>query len=418
MIYKLKSVLLAIFCAVIVILSPVDFLRAEEPSGNPQIDNSPIKIGMSGALSGSIKEFGKGMVDGIRAYFAKVNASGGINGRPVQFILLDDGYDPERAAANVHQLIDKDHVLALLGDTGTPTNLVTLPIIDKDKVIFFAPYSSSELLRKTPPDRYVFNLRASNYEEVSSLIKGILSTGIKPDDLAIFAQNDAFGETVYKNTMQTLKEIGYLHPESLPYGRYERNTNNVAGALGSIMRDSRVNKRPFKVIITAGVDNSNLQFIKLTKESFPKTIFLMISTGLPIPLTEEAKEVLKDTTFVLNEVVPYVNSPLPAVKEYREDLKKYIPEAKLGFSSLEGYLVAKLFVMGLKKAADENKLNREGLVEVFESLHDVDLGIGVKISFDKNHHNVPGKSWPVTLKNGELVPVDWKDIKEQMEAHK
>jgi branched-chain amino acid transport system substrate-binding protein len=412
-----KKSWLTIFVIASILLYPLIYLEAEAPSSNPQTDHSHIKFGMSGGLTGVTKEYGKSMGEGIRAYFEKINASGGIKGHPLELILMDDAYIPTNTASNVRQLINKDHVLALIGDIGTPTILVTVPIVNEEKTVLFAPYSGSEVLRKSPSDRYVFNLRPGLREEVSALIKGILSTGIKPDEIAFFSQNDYYGDSVYKSAMDALKKAGYPNPESLPYGRYERNTYNIAGALGTIMRDSRIKNKPFKAILMGGVQDTDVLFIKLTKENFPKTIFLITSQGLPLPLNEKEKEDLKGTTFVLSEVVPDYNSALPAVKEYREDLKKYIPEAKPSYISLEGYLAAKLLIIAVKKAAEENKLNRESLVEALESLHNVDLGIGIPVSFDKTDHNALKNTWTVTLKEGELVPVNWEEIKKIVETN-
>jgi branched-chain amino acid transport system substrate-binding protein len=392
----------------------ISFLGAEVDT---ETAINPIKIGMSASLTGSAAEYGIRLRDGVKAYFGRVNDLGGINGRKIEFIVLDDAYIPTRAAANVHQLIDKNNVLALIGNDGTPSILVTLPILEQDKTVLFAPYASADnILRKTPPNPYIFNFRPSNYEEVNSLIKGALSIGIKPEQLAFFSQNDAFGDIVYKNAMKVLKEVGVQNPESLPYGRYERNTKNIEGALGTIMRQSRLSNTPFKAVLLGGIQDSNLKFIDFTKKSFPNTLFLIISVGI-LTVDEEAKNILRDTRFVLNEVVPDPYSDFQVVQEYREDLKKYIAEnPSPSFISLESYLAAKLFTEGLKKASEENNLSREGIQKALESLKNIDFGIGIKISFDKDNHNAPGKIWPFTLKDGKLVSVDWEEIKLMQEA--
>src|SRR5262249_29366812 len=121
-----------------------------------------LKIGMSGALTGPAQALGQGMKAGIEAYFARVNAAGGVAGHMLRLVALDDGYEPARAGANVRKLIEVERVFAILGNPGTPTAAVAVPIAVEHKVPFFGAFTGAGLLRKTPPDRYVINFRASS----------------------------------------------------------------------------------------------------------------------------------------------------------------------------------------------------------------------------------------------------------------
>ena len=87
-----------------------------------------IKVGMSGALSGPAKDLGQGMKTGIEAWFARVNSTGGVDGRTLRLVAIDDGYEPDRAARNVRGLIKDEKVFAILGNPGTPTAAVTVPM--------------------------------------------------------------------------------------------------------------------------------------------------------------------------------------------------------------------------------------------------------------------------------------------------
>ncbi|MEO5766946.1 MAG: ABC transporter substrate-binding protein, partial [Polyangia bacterium] len=120
-----------------------------------------IKVGMSGALSGPAQNLGMGLKLGIEAYFRATNEAGGVHGRTLKLVTRDDAYEPARTGPNVRQLIDEENVFAILGNPGTPTAAVTLPITNSKHVPFIAPFTGAGLLRKTPPDRYVFNYRAS-----------------------------------------------------------------------------------------------------------------------------------------------------------------------------------------------------------------------------------------------------------------
>jgi len=365
---------------------------------------SPIKIGMSVALTGNNKDYGIEIKQGVEIYFDKVNAAGGIDGHKLELIVLDDRYIPEDAAANVRQLIDKDQVLAMIGNNGTPTNLVSEPIINKNKILLLAPNTGAEIFHKS---KYIFHLRGSYKDEVDSMIKGILSLGIKPEEIAFFTQNDSYGDSIYKNAMKALKESGFANPESLAYGRYNISPLNVLTPLVTIIREA---KQPPKAIILGGVNYANIEFIKLAQKEFPKVLFVAPSPGL-ISISDEEKEAIKNTKIVVTQIVPPLNSDLHAVQEYKEDLKKYGHGEKPTYISLANYIAAKLLVVGLKKAAANNQLTREGIVDTFETLHDVDLGIGTKISFDKNNHQALHQVWLTTIKDGGFVPTTWSELK-------
>lgn len=369
------------------------------------LPSDTIRVGMTTALSGPAKDLGQSMKEGVEAYFDSINAAGGLKGKKIKLIALDDQYEPLFAGPNMHRLIEKDKVIAVIGNVGTPTAVVTVPIANQEKILFFAPFTGAGILRKIPPDRYVINLRASYAEETAAMIKGLLSIGIKPDEMAFFTQNDAYGDSGYTGAMSALKAAGYLHPELLPYGRYKRNTLNVEAALGEIMTASK----PIRAIIMVGAYAPSAKFILLAKKQFPNALFLNVSfvgaDALAAALGKNGDRV------IVTQVVPYLNVNLPAVIDYHKDLNKYFPGVQPGFVSLEGYLAAKLFVIGLQKAIDQNKLTSEGLIDTFESMHDVDIGINKKISFDKNNHQALHTIWVTVLKNGKLEPLtDWSTL--------
>lgn len=360
----------------------------------------PIKIGMSTSLTGGAAQSGKNINLGVKIYFDMINATGGINGRKLKLIALDDGYEPLRAAANLHQLIDKDHVLALIGNNGTPAAVVAVPIVNESKILLFGSRSGSALLRKTPPDRYVINLRTSYFNEVNTLIKGLIASGIKPENIAFFGQKDAFGDSIHQAAVKSLQDLGYANASSLPYGRYDRNSLDVASALSHIIEHA---KHPIKAFILGGVYDPNAQFIKIAKTEYPDAIYLSVSALInPDALNKNV-----NGQVILSQVVPDIYSDLPVAIEYREDLKKYGGKITPANTSFEGFLTAKLFVIGLKQASIENKLTREGLIDVFESMHNIDIGIGTNISFSKKDHNGLETSWITIFKDGKFVPTKW-----------
>jgi branched-chain amino acid transport system substrate-binding protein len=401
-----NSVLLQNLIMVVVLFLSINPLAfAVNPTPTLPIEHAPIKIGMTTALTGPASALGIEMSKGVATYFAAVNANGGIDGRQLKLIVLDDQYEPTVAATNMRELIIKDQVLAVIGNVGTPTAVVTIPIANELHTLLFGAFSGSDALRKTPPDRYIINFRASYKEETATMVKNLLAIGIKPDELAFFTQNDAYGDSGYQGAMEALKDSGFAKPEALPVGRYTRNTLNVEGGLAQLLAAPTSPK----AIIMVGAYAPNAKFIKLAKKEFPDALFLNVSF---VGSESLARELGTDSdNIIVTQVVPPLDDDLPALHEYLKDLNKYFNGSTPTYASLEGFLAAKLFVMGLRLAARDDKLTREGIIDSFETMQNVDIGIGVKIEYSKTDHTALTTVWPTILKNGRFVPFQWSDIK-------
>ncbi len=361
-------------------------------------EKEEIRIGMTTALSGPARDLGLGMKRGIEAYFHYVNQAGGIRGRPLRLIALDDGYQPTSAAANMRRLINEHKVLAIIGNVGTPTALVTVPIANREKVLLFGAFTGSNLLRKTPPDRYVINLRASYEEETAAMIDSILERGIKPDEIAFFTQNDAYGDAGYAGAVKALKVRGYDKSDSLAHGRYTRNTLNIEEGLLTIF-DAPISPR---AVILVGAYTACAKFIRLAQTILPNTIFLNVSFVGSIPLSKALGK--NGEGVIVTQVVPHFESELKGVAEYRQQMKSFDAEAGLDFVSLEGYLAAKIFVEGLKRAPQ--KINRENLIEAIESIQKLDIGIGKPISYSRREHQALHHIWETQIQKGKFVPLN------------
>lgn len=154
-------------------------------------DSNTITIGMSAAFSGPAKALGLGMRHGIETYFDRVNANGGVDGRTLKLVARDDAYEPRRTAPNMRTLAQSG-VFAVIGNVGTPTAAVAVPIINVLKLPMFGAFTGAGLLRKDPPDRYVWNFRASYAEETAEMVHGLIDVlGLSPQQIGFFTQNDA-----------------------------------------------------------------------------------------------------------------------------------------------------------------------------------------------------------------------------------
>ena len=328
-----------------------------------------IVLGQSAAFSGPAAQLGIQMNMGARIYFNALNAQGGINGTPIELRTLDDGYEPERCRANTEKFI-KDDVFALFGYVGTPTCLAALPLVVDSKIPFFGPFTGAEALRE-PFHRSVFHLRASYYDETGLIIRQLTTLGLKK--IAVFYQNDAYGKAGLEGVTRALKAQD-LAPVAL--GTVERNTVNVAQAVKDIapsMPDAVVQISAYK---------SCAAFIRAARKGgYGGTFFNVSFVGTKALADELGKEGLG---IMVSQVMPFPFSTTTAIsREYLEAVHKAGGDAVPNYSSMEGYLAAKVFVEGLRRAG--RNPSRDALVNGLESIQSANFG-GFYVNFGPKEH--------------------------------
>ncbi|MGZ5097021.1 MAG: ABC transporter substrate-binding protein, partial [Usitatibacter sp.] len=333
------------------------------------VTDSQILLGQSVALSGPAEQLGKDMQLGASLYLDQVNANGGVNGRKIVLKTLDDGYDPPRAAANTRQLINDDKVFALFGYVGTPTSQASLPIFTEAKVPFVGAFTGAELLRQ-PFNRYIFNVRASYFDETEAIVQHLTAMSI--DRIAVFYQNDAYGLAGLAGVERALKKRNL---EIAAKGTVERNTVEVKKAV-----DEMLKAKPQAVVMISAY-KSCAAFIKDVKKAGASPTFWNVSF---VGSKALAKELDKEGRGVqISQVMPFPwDSSVPVVKEYR----KLLEEAKgePGYGTLEGFIAAKVMVEGLKRAG--KKIDRDSFIRAMESMNEFDTG-GFKVSYGPENHN-------------------------------
>jgi branched-chain amino acid transport system substrate-binding protein len=372
-------------------------------AGAPDV-SSEIILGMSTVLSGPAADLGKDMREGVEAGLARANRAGGANGHPLRLIALDDGYEPARTAPNLRQLLEKDKVLAVIGDVGTPTAIAALPIALEQKTLFFAPFTGAGLLRKNPPDRYVINFRASYAEETASMIDALIDgAGLQPRDIAFFTQRDGYGDAGFTGGIAALQRHGLQNANQVPHVRYERNTLAVENALATLLYAEHTPS----AIIMVGAYGPCAKFIKLAHEAGLRALFLNVSfVGSNSLATELGK---LPVPVIVTQVVPYpLDRSVPVVREYLADLQAFDPAAKPGFGTLEGYIDARV----LEAALDKNPCQptRESVIDALEGLGTFDLGLGEKLELGRHQHQASHRVWPTILQDGAFVPFAWTDL--------
>jgi serine/threonine protein kinase/ABC-type branched-subunit amino acid transport system substrate-binding protein len=359
----------------------------------PGVTENEILLGMSAAFNGPAAELGRGMKLGIDTYFKHVNDNGGVNGRKLRLLALDDGYEPSRAFPNMKALHDLHKVFAVIGNVGTPTAQVTVPYALEQKMLFFGAFTGAGLLRKVPPDRYVFNYRASYAEETAAMVQYLIEIKkLKPEQIAVFAQNDAYGDAGFVGVAKGLRKYGRDQEKILRVG-YERNTVDVDAAVQEILK----HKDEIKAIIMVPAYRPAARFIQKLRDAKVDAICASVSFVGSEALAEELKQIGTQYApgVIVTQVVPHYDSKATAVLKYREQLQKYFPAEQPSFISLEGYLAAQLLVEGLRKAGEN--LTTDTLIEALESIQNLDMGIGAPIRFGPSEHQGSHKVWGTVL---------------------
>lgn len=328
-----------------------------------------IVLGQSAAMSGPAAQLGIQMNKGAKIFFDQLNANGGVNGQTVELRVLDDGYEPDRCKANTERLI-KDDVFGLLGYVGTPTCMAALPLINEAKIPFFGPFTGAESLRD-PFSKWVFHVRASYYDETALIVKQLTSLGLRK--IAVFYQNDAYGKAGLEGVRRALKPLG-LEPVAL--GTVERNTVDVAKAVADIA--------PAKPdgVVQIGAYKACAAFIRQARKAgYGGTFYNVSFVGTQALADELGRE---GRGVMVSQVMPFPFSSTTQIsREYLDAVQKAGPEAQPNYSSMEGYLCAKVFTEGLKRAG--RNPSRESLVSALESIQNASFG-GFRVDFGPKRH--------------------------------
>ena len=334
------------------------------------ITGTTILLGQSVPLTGPAALLGTEMRLGAQTYFEHINAQGGVHGRKIELRTLDDGYEPARAAPNTKKLIEEEKVFALFGYVGTPTAAAVLPIFTEARVPFFGPFTGAELLRD-PFNRYVFNVRASYFDETEKIIEQLVSTGAK--NIAVFYQNDSYGQAGLKGVERAMAKRSLKISAT---GTVERNTVNVAAAIKTIGA-----AKPDAVVMISAY-KSCAEFIRQMKKSGSASQFYNVSF---VGSKALADELGKDGSGVaISQVMPFPwGASVPVIKEYQQFMRN-AGQKEFSFSTVEGFIAAKIFVEALNRAGKD--LTRQKLIETLEKMKDVDVG-GFYVSFSPTSHN-------------------------------
>jgi len=426
-------------------------------------DDTPIRLGMSGPLQGPSQALGIEMRRGINAMLQSVNDDGGVHGRRVELESVNDNYDPVLALEMTRQLLDvqtvveapdqpdvrgDNSVFALLGNIGTPTMLATAPVATKNRVVFFGPFTGAQAyLRDDTKSPYVYNYRAGYVDETAAMIDYIsqLRTPRVINDpltdyrrIIVFAQQDSYGDAGYRGVVDAYNKLSPLPSEDAVFSvKYTREDvasvdpaiDEAAAYLTGLLDTGSDSSESVAIIMidTYLPGNHFIRGLKnwinedATRAARLDVLFMNVSfvggDSLAQALTaspwdyEDVREPGTRRSYaedvIVTQVVPYYESQARGVSEYREAIRAY-DGGTFTFTSLEGYVVTRLFTEALKMNGPN--LNTESFVETLDSqIRDLDIGIGTALNFTASNHQACNTVWGSHIEDDGTfsVPFVW-----------
>ena len=376
------------------------------------VTDSEIRFGISAPFTGAAKELCQNMKRGIETAFNVANANGGVHGRQLRLIAADDGYEPARAAVTMKQLYERDQVFALVGNVGTPTAVIALPYALNRKMLFFGAFTGAGLLRSDPPDRYVFNYRASYAEETAAVVNYLVKVRrFLPEQIAVFAQQDAYGDSGFAGVEKAIRSLRGGNETPILRLNYQRNTVDVEDAVAQLQqRNAQLQQKklpPIKAVIMVPTYRAAAKFIEKTRNLYPDMIYTSVSFVGSTALADELMLLGKRyaTGVIVTQVVPAVDGHSSLVLDYKSALAKYFPGDAPDYVSLEGYVDATVLIAALQRNGAQ--LDTDKLIGTFENLHDLDIGLGTSVTFSRSEHQGVHKVWGTQLdETGHYQPID------------
>ncbi len=335
-----------------------------------------IVIGQVAPFSGTLAPTGKGVNLGVRAYFARINAKGGIRGSKLKLATRDDGYKVAETLRQTRDLLAKEKPVALIGFVGTGNTMALHKegILTAAKIPLVGVRSGALALREPTP-AYIFHTRASYAAEAQRIIGQMKSMGLQR--IAVFHQDDPFGQDGLEAAKTRLAAAGM---NLVATGKYKKGTTDVADAVKIIHAAD-----PNGVIMVSNTAAS-AAFVSgmKTAGSYALMVALSVTAGPQV-----AKRIGPEMAHGLGivQVVPQPDSEaVPINRDLAADLKRLNAGVAPNHTILEGYLMAKVLVEGIRRASATDSAS---IVAALNNLGTFDAG-GVTIRYRPDNHDGSG----------------------------
>lgn len=326
---------------------------------------STIVIGQSAVQSGPSALLGTEMTAGMKAAFAVANGNGGIGGRKIELLTLDDAYEAGPCKDNTDKLI-RQGVFALGGYVGTATCLAAYPAIIESGIPLVGALTGAESARKFAPN--IFHTRASYNQECQAVVKQLLAFSDNTP-VAIFAQDDGYGEAITQGVTQALAERGQ---KPVAVGKVRRNSLDVAQA-ASIIKASGA-----RAVAMGGLYGACVRLVEALGAQGQTMMYCSVSPIVTTGLTQELG--VRAHGIGITQVTPYPwDTLLPLAVDFQKAMA--LTKQDISYGALEGYINGQLILRGIEQCGDT--LTWQRFVDALERRYD--LG-GFTLDFSPTSH--------------------------------
>lgn len=329
-----------------------------------------ILVGQDIDLTGTIAARMKPLIATADAYIERVNAAGGVNGRRIKVIRTDSANKPDRTKENVKALVEKQGVFAMWGISGTGNVGAALPYLTEHGVPLVGSTSGADsFYAKTHP--MLFNTKAGYGDEIRRMATHLKDSYISR--VGVIYLDNGFGREAYKSAEAAIKERGL---ELAAVAKFKEDGSDIPQAV-----EAMIKARPTAVMLLT-LAGPAPKLVDEYLKAGGRAQFFALSIVAPDVLSGKIGD--KARGIIVTQVVPYPwDRSLAIVKEYQELMaSKGVKE--YSHSGIEGLILAKTLVEGLRGAGKDP--TRRRLLDSMEALRDKDFG-GYKLSYAPSRHN-------------------------------
>src|SRR5215211_621672 len=288
---------------------------------DPGITKTEIKLGGSYPFSGPASAYGT-IAEGAKAYFAFLNDKGGVNGRKIKFVTLDDGYEPPKALQNARRLVQQENVFAMFNTLGTPNNLAIWDFLNQQKVPqLYVATGASDWGKDVKAHPYTIGWQP-NYNTEAKVYADYLKKAKPNAKVAVLYQNDGFGKDLLGGFEDAIggSQVKVVKKES-----YNVTDPTVAAPVGRLARSGA------DTFLDITTPKFSAQAIPKVAKSGWKPLHILNNVGAdknlvlkPVGL-QNAKGIVSTAYFKDPQTAEWANDP--AVREYKAALKRYSPKS-------------------------------------------------------------------------------------------
>jgi branched-chain amino acid transport system substrate-binding protein len=366
-------------------------------SAEPGVTEKTIKIGAYNALTGPIPLTGKQMSTGWLAAVKAINDAGGINGRQIELIVEDDGYEPTRAMAAARKLVERDEVLLVTG-LGTPTSVVVAKYLDAAKVPLLFPMGASSTQLNQSGFKQLFMVHPAYMTQAEIILSWMLdNTGVKKP--CVIYQLDPAGEDHLAGFKKVLaaRKVDLTAAEPV-----ERGTTEYAAPV------LKLKNAGCDLVYTALVLEAAARIVTAADRIAFKPTFAGFTTQADATLIKLIGPLAEG--FYAADMLLRPESDDPAVKTYLDDLQKYSTEATPTFFTNYGYAAMSLIADAIKDAGLTP--SRESVVAALEKWTPKQSPLMGPVVFGPDNHDGKRSLYMIQVKNGKWEKVsDWISVK-------